>query len=403
ILPNGSPDDPAREEYLVWKVSAWHGSPDDSASVSLPSPTPGTDNLVHHSWSQYMNGAVPFGAPWKLHRLPDTSTPDPSDSVDVPGPDVLGDQMLWCIYNDADPARHNNNAGSTAPLGVEVRQTVFGFNSGGPLASTVFLRYEITNRGTSPLDTVYAAIWTDPDLGGANDDLVGIDVPRSLGFVYNATNNDQLYGGAPPALGIDLLQGSPNAFDKYINGTDPNSPTQVLNYMRGRDAQGFPIVDPVVALQTSFMHPGDPVAGTGWLDSNPADRRMLLTRVPFHLEIGQTVVLWAAVVIGQSTDRLSSIQVMRQNDDAVQQFFDEGFSNPPPPPPDDPCLQPGMNCPRAVEYWRLEVQPGPYQLLDSQMAQIAVRVNQSAGIFDWPAGGEFASFAALMTPPNPDV
>ena len=49
---------------------------------------------------------------------------------------------------------------------------------------------------------------------GFTDDLVGCDTlpdgtgkPRSLGYVYNSTNNDGGYGSKPPALGYDFFQG----------------------------------------------------------------------------------------------------------------------------------------------------------------------------------------------------
>ena len=91
--------------------------------------------------------------------------------------------------------------------------------------------------------TVAATQWADPDLGGFTDDLVGCDTTLSLGYCYNATNNDQLYGSTPPAVGYDFFLGPVTAagdtlglvsFNKYINGTDPASPDEVYNYMNGR-------------------------------------------------------------------------------------------------------------------------------------------------------------------------
>src|SRR6185436_130084 len=138
-------------------------------------------------------------------------------SVDVPGPDVLGDMMMWAVYNDANPANHTNDAGGSAPLGVEIQQTTFAFNRQGALGGTVFMSYKLINKGGQTLDSMYISQWADPDLGGAagyTDDLVGCDTlpdgtgkPRSLGFVYNSTNNDGGYGSAPPALGYDFFRG----------------------------------------------------------------------------------------------------------------------------------------------------------------------------------------------------
>src|SRR4029077_18174474 len=137
------------------------------------------DPLIHHSWSEYMFGAVPYGAPWKNYRLPDLSTATPDDSVDVPGPDVLGDQMLWCVYNDADGTLHTNNAGQTNPVGVEVQQATFSVKRRGALGSTIFVKFKIINAGTNTLKNMFASLWSDPDLGGATDDLVGCDTTLS--------------------------------------------------------------------------------------------------------------------------------------------------------------------------------------------------------------------------------
>src|SRR5882762_3751912 len=110
-MVGGTFDNPNRSDYRVYKVIRFTGDPTDTGHVERVSDYP-EDPLVHHSWSEYMSGAVPYGAPFKIYRLPyqDVVAPADTDSVDVPGPDVLGDQMLWCVYNDADVTLHINNA-----------------------------------------------------------------------------------------------------------------------------------------------------------------------------------------------------------------------------------------------------------------------------------------------------
>src|SRR6185503_4421120 len=107
---------------------------------------------------------------------------------------------MWAVYNDADPSRHTNDAGNSTPLGVEIQQTTFAFNRQGPLGNIVFLRWQIINKGANQLDSAFVSVWSDTDLGGAADDLVGCDTTLSLGYTYNSTNNDQLYGASPPAV-----------------------------------------------------------------------------------------------------------------------------------------------------------------------------------------------------------
>lgn len=339
-------DNPNRSDYRVYKVARNSGAVredgtlDDTAHVERPYTYP-EDPLVHHSWSEYMAGAVPYGAPWKIYRLPDTSTPATGDTVNVPGPDVLGDQMLWCVYNDADAALHNNNAGSTNPLNVEVQQTTFGFNRLGALGNTIFVRLKFINAGADTLKSMFASLWSDPDLGGFTDDLVGVDTTLSLGYCYNATNNDQQYGEAPPAVGYDFFLGPIDrvtgdtlgvvSFNKYINGTDPGSFDETYNYMQGLLPDGSILTDPTTGNPINFFHPGDPVTGAGWLDSNPADRRFLLNSGPFVMAPGDTQEVVGAIIIGQGRNRLSSIASLRFFDSFAQAAFDSAFNLPSPP------------------------------------------------------------------------
>jgi hypothetical protein len=128
----------------------------------------------------------------------------PIDSTGAPA--LLGDAMIWSVYNDADPNAHSNFAGLTTPLGVEVQQTTFAFNRAGGLGNIIFVRYELINKGANQLDSMFVSAWGDPDLGGFTDDLVGCDTTRSLGYAYNATNADAQYGSKPPAVGFEFFR-----------------------------------------------------------------------------------------------------------------------------------------------------------------------------------------------------
>ena len=179
-------------------------------------------------------------------------------------------------------SRHTNSAGNSTPLGVEIQQTTFAYDRTDDLGNVLYLRFLIRNRGSNTLDSLYVGLWSDPDLGAANDDLTGCDVPRALGYAYNGAGNDAVYGSPPPAVGYVLLRGpsTPSgflglrSFTRYINGTDPASTDETYNYMQGLLPDGSEIIDPTTGQPTRYFHPGDPVSATGWIDTNPADRRM---------------------------------------------------------------------------------------------------------------------------------
>ena len=267
--------------------------------------------------ADYTLGAVPRGAP------PVTVLGDGTLSI-------AGDQMLWSVFNDLGKGSAHNGAGSALPLGLEVQQTTWAYNRPGVLGNTLFMRYRLINRSASTLSQTRVSLWSDPDLGGFVDDLVGCDTTRSLGFCYNATNTDQQYGAAPPAVGFDLLQGPSGAgvgltmrsFNRYVNGTDPQDSIATYNLMQGLNSDGSPQVDPISTLGTPYAVPGDPVLNQGWLDSSPSDRRMMLTSRPFTLAPGATNELVCAIIVAQGSDRLDSVTLLKAQDQVVQTAFD---------------------------------------------------------------------------------
>lgn len=290
------------------------------------------------------------------------------DSLDEQGyrvPNVFGDQMLYAVYNDANPASHNNNAGSTLPLGIQVQQYVVGFERNGALGNTIYIAYQITNAGDNLLEDAYVSLWSDPDVGDASDDLVGCDTALSLGFAYNE-GSDEVYGEAAPAVGFDFLQGplvpSPGdsakyftrwvhgyrnlpmtSFNKYVNGTDPQNSTETYNYMRGLLPSGEPVIDPNTGESTDFQVSGDPVEGDGWLDVNAGDRRFMMTSGPFTMAPGDRQSVVVAVLVGQGSDPLSSITALKLIDDQVQSIYDINFDIPSPPEQPVVWAQPHAN------------------------------------------------------------
>ncbi|MCC6963680.1 MAG: dockerin type I repeat-containing protein [candidate division Zixibacteria bacterium] len=269
-------------------------------------------------------------------------------------PLLLGQEMTWSAFNDADPVSHINDAGSTLPLGVEIQHSVFGWSGYGALQNIYFLKYVIINKGGNQLDSAYVSIWADPDLGDASDDLVGCDTLLSLGYCYNE-GADVVYGAAPPAVGFDFLRGplvpgspadigwlngtarpgyknlSMTSFNKYINGTDPASKMETYGYMKGliKDPNTMamiPMVNPTTNLPTTFAMSGDPVTQFGWVDAAAADRRLMLSAGPFTMAPNDTQEVVVAVLVGQGDDPLHSITALRQVDQAVQAVFDDNFA-----------------------------------------------------------------------------
>jgi hypothetical protein len=256
-------------------------------------------------------------------------------------PLLLGDQTLWCVYHDADPAYHTAPEGSTPPLGLEIQQLAYAFDRRVAYGNVIFLEFKLINKLAFTLDSTYVAIWSDPDVGGYIDDLVGCDPSLGLGFAYNGDNADTEYGSRPPCVGFDLLKGPRGdageplgirGFRGYTNGLDPFGAPMCYRYMKGLAGDGDPLVDPTSGNPTTFEFSGDPVAGTGWLDHTPCDRRFIMGSGPFTMAPGDTQEIAVAIVAAAGSGRLASVALMKSYDQMAQAAFDAGFAGWFPPP-----------------------------------------------------------------------
>ena len=197
-----------------------------------------TDGDFSQSWNEWKD-AVDLGAYFYdgdgdgIYKPVDKNGNGKWDSNED-RPDLVGDETAWCVYNDGiDPALREFN--DVEPKGIEIRQTIFGFNSKGVVGNMLFIRYSILNTGTvsSAYDSVYFGVWADPDLGDFNDDLVGCDTTLNSGFVYN-DSDDKDFGKNPPTFLIDFFQGPIT----YIPGKSFNDINSNGTYDDGID---FPI------------------------------------------------------------------------------------------------------------------------------------------------------------------
>ena len=123
---------------------------------------------------------------------------------------LFGDETNWWVFNDKGNI-HTETGGD--PIGMEIRAQAFAFTTDDEINRMTFYNYELINRGTQTLQDTYFAQYVDTDLGGFNDDYVGCDVTRGLGYCFNGDLDDQSAAGKigfginPPAIGIDFFEG----------------------------------------------------------------------------------------------------------------------------------------------------------------------------------------------------
>ncbi len=149
-------------------------------------------------------------------------------------PLIKGDKMLYWIIND-NTKPHTESHG--VPLGIEVHCTAYEYScdsiinaSSDVLNYTTFLSYKIINRSENNYHDVYVGLFTDGDLGDANDDYVGFNLEKNAYYFYNGDSFDgngqpNSYGVNPPAQSVVLLQGplmNADGVDNLSNWNDNN-------------------------------------------------------------------------------------------------------------------------------------------------------------------------------------
>jgi hypothetical protein len=133
---------------------------------------------------------------------------------------LFGDQTYYWIFNDKGNA-HTESQGQ--PIGMEIRAQAFAFTSNDEVNNMTFYNYVLINQGSQTLTETYFGSWVDPDLGNAQDDYVGCDVQRGLGYCYNGDAFDDAAGGSlgygsnPPAVGVDFFEGPYQDEDNFDN------------------------------------------------------------------------------------------------------------------------------------------------------------------------------------------
>ena len=324
-------------------------------------------------FADFQEWPVDFGAPWVDVDGDGAYSPLPAGPDH---PEFVGDQVLWFVSNDGDPA-YKLNFG-TSPLNVEIQTTMFGFDRPDVFGDMVFLKQLVINKGQDDLVDTYMGLWSDPDLGYAGDDLVGCDVDLGMGYVWN-DGDDSTYSTldiGTPAAGYDFFQGpmvpcedgdseevcptegakmfgirhpgmknlKMSSFAFYINGdatyTDPSDENEGYYYLQGlrKDGSAYPNDIAGDLYDQKFCFYGDPTQTHG--SANPvdgnyaaaADRRFLMSVGPFTMAAGDSQEVVFGIFHAAGGDALSSVAYLKEVDALAQTAYDIDFALPDSPP-----------------------------------------------------------------------
>jgi len=185
---------------------------------------------------------------------------------------LFGDQTIFWVFNDKGNKHSETGAAS---IGVEIRAQAFEFTTGDELNQMTFYNYEVINWSSDILDSTYFTVWDDCDLGNYQDDYIGCDVKRGLGYQYNGDNYDEDgqgqtgYHDKLPALGCDFFQGPYADLDDGIDNDRDSciDCSWYINPATGKPDYSLPIPDEQLPEQiimsrfTYYVNTGDPQIG----------------------------------------------------------------------------------------------------------------------------------------------
>jgi len=315
---------------------------------------------------------VPYGAPYVDVNHNGIYEP----LIDTPGVKNAAQTIFVCL-TDYDSTTRNAGegfgGGITSPMmGIELHLTKWSYTYPS-FNDVIFTKFDIVNKGSSAWNNTHFAIVSDPDLGDANDDWVGCDTVRNMGYCYNGDNDDLVYGSAPPAVGFDILKGPVNkrvvpnvtynmsSFIRFVNvnlnppnETDPNGePMPAFYLMKGYKKDSSAWLDRTQPTpwgsykRTKKIFYGDPETNEGWTSAKgyvsswmpsdttgveymevPGDKRIVIGMGADNYSVypGDTSTIWLAQLVARGSTNLNSVTKLKQLSDITQMFFESNFT-----------------------------------------------------------------------------
>ncbi len=389
-------------EFYIYGAGIWvGGTVNDSSLQTFNFANVGTkrDTVLYGTITdpRVVIGYNPSGGAEEFSGLTDIFISDHPEDYDTPdfwplrddegNPIIVGIEDSYCEFDDQDIERWdtgiNSNAGDGVDiakygLGVKVIQRTHSWNYENNKTIHFFI-YQIINirEDKAPIRNCYVSIMCDADVGPtANDDLVGFDYSRNLGYCYDSDFAEQGFGRIPGFLAYKFLESPVANYDVDLNGDDQISDDSILiNDVWVKDVRkGEPLG--LTSFKTSNLQSGDPdiesekyiiMAGHNYPDvgdqryapfdlgtgTTPVDQRFFQNTGPFLLapvgqEVIDTVWYWDSsteslqiasidTIMGDTVRVVVAVMMapdeeqLPQVADIAQSIYDIGFVLPRPP------------------------------------------------------------------------
>ncbi len=144
-------------------------------------------------------------------------------------PLIRGDQAIFYVLND-ERDFHYESEGKALSVQIHVMAYAFDRPRDSSLSNSIFFHYDLYNLANNDWTNTYLGLFSDIDIGYADDDYVGCDVKGSSFYGYNGLETDgngqpYSYGENPPAMSTTFIAG-PFLDPDEIDG----DPVDQLNY-----------------------------------------------------------------------------------------------------------------------------------------------------------------------------
>ena len=313
-----------QSQNMIWNAGIWVGSRNFNGDP-IVSATRG-DHTDYVPGPMDTDPYAPEARILKANRWDDSSTSEdyndwanydftPKDSLG--NPSITLDQSLFSIYRFEHPER-----------ALELKQTIYGgadLGEDSPINNAVFVHYDIENKSDSAWHKTYVSMYCDFDLGSDyENDLVVYDPESQTVYNTNAWNDsferETVIGIASLSEEYEL---SSVLFNRFPEGDYEN-----YNMQKGLNSDGSDIIDDSNGEPTKYMFSGSLSDSSGWIDSEPGDKRMLMSFYIGGIEPGETVSL-DLVIFAASTDgdRIETMNLGNEYVYSFRQEWQQGFNS----------------------------------------------------------------------------
>lgn len=297
----------------------------------------GSDTIVINGYNTVATGQEFMPGPHYDPNRPEDKVYlswDPDDLANWPDtnslgePIIMGDEDTWSEFNGHDASVQGP---AELPLPITVTRHSVAWRE-SLRADMIFFVYVLKNDTTFPITNMYVGIGSDLDVGAADNDLVGLDRRRSLGYTFTSVQEAGWDAPPPYYVGHAFLSG-PKASDTVYVGQDPANPDTIIypdehlvltafrkftrNVDANNDFQRF-----LVMAGYDFNYTYGPFSDS--IDTEPGDKRMVVSTGPFELEPGEADTF--AVAVMYSNGNTGGLWYLQNEADRAKTIWDSGLN-----------------------------------------------------------------------------